>query len=148
MKVNEQVEQATNAGYSAQPYSAQPSSSAQPAPATSRVVDITTVEQFNHAVAAAKGPVIIDLVQADCGSCEDEKPEVEALAAKCASTTVLRVDVQQLPQLGDRMDELSPDKDWGGTPTLLYAETGDALLKGEVEEVEPWKKLLKRLKCR
>ena len=113
----------------------------------SRVIDVTSVADFDRRVAEAKGKVIVDLVQADCGSCEDEKPDVEALAAKCDTTTVLRVDVEQHPALADRMDQLSPDKDWGGTPTMLLAESGDALLKGEVEEVEPGKKLLRRLKC-
>ena len=116
--------------------------------ASSRIIDVTSVQQLEEAAKAAKGRIIVDMVQADCGGCEDEKPLVEQLAARCVDTTVLRIDVEKAPELADKLDDMSGhDGGWGGTPTMLLAETGDALLKGDVEEVEPGKRLLKRLKC-
>lgn len=118
---------------------------------------ITTAEEFKQAMEAARGTtVVLDFISADCDACAEDKPELERLAG-CPSTTVLTVDVDQLPEIADALKA-------DGTPTmylgkaedfLVDLERGDAAAKAEkriprpkhIKEVAPGDRLLRRLKC-
>lgn len=110
-----------------------------PAPAKA-VVNITSTEQFDAALKAAKGAVLVDFVAKDCGHCDDAKPHVDKLAQGC-DVTVLRVDIDDVEALADKFDVM-------GTPTTLFAKSGAEMVPGKVEEVDPEdEKLKKRFKC-
>lgn len=110
--------------------------------ATPRVIEIKTEEELKTALAGAAGPVALEFTQKDCEFCDEEKPKVEKLAAKCGNLTVLRVDVDDLPDLADAY--LGEE---GGTPTLFYAKTSAELQPGKATELEDSTELRRKIKC-
>lgn len=118
---------------------AEKQSEALPAQPTSRVIDIQDDAQFNEVLSKATGPVVVDFVQQGCDACEADEPELEKLS-HCENVTVLRVDLDKTPETEEKFDV-------GGTPTMMFAKTGEEFLKGKAKEVEPGPKLNRKLKC-
>lgn len=124
--------------------------------AASAPITITSLEQFKAALTNAQGTVLLDFLAKDCGACEGEAPELAKLAA-CAGTTVLQVDVDELPEIADALKaDATPTLYMGtGKDFLADFEAGDEARVDErriprpkhVKEVEPGARLLKRLKC-
>lgn len=106
-----------------------------PAPIT-----ITSEAQFAEALQKAPGAVLVDFSSKDCGYCDEEAPRLQKIAAECATVTVLKVDVDQLPALADRFNV-------DGTPTLMYAKTGAGMTPDDAEELADARAARKRLKC-
>lgn len=119
-------------------------------------ITITSEEQFRAALSSAPGIVLVDFVAVDCAACEEEGPLLAELAS-CNGATVLKVDVDQLPELADALHV-------DGTPTLYLGTSaeflkdlaaGDAAAKAEkripkpkaIKEVTPGPRLLRKLKC-
>ncbi len=106
---------------------------------------ITSKEDFDAFLKAAKGPVVVDFMMNGCGACDDSQPDFEKLQADCKGTpaSIARIDVnaEWAAPLADKLNV-------GGTPTALFAESAEAFSAGEVEEVDPSsKKVRTRLKC-
>lgn len=134
-----------------------PAAAAPAAPAAAPL-NVSTVEELNAALKAAPGKVLLDFLSKDCGSCEEEAPHLDKLAASCPGTTVIKVDVDQLPEIADALKA-------DGTPTLYLGEgldfikdieAGSAALAANkrvprpqhLKEVDPESpSLLRRLKC-
>jgi thiol-disulfide isomerase/thioredoxin len=93
---------------------------------------VHTREEFDKLLAAAKGPVLVDFIQPDCGACVESQPEYEQLAKDCSGTpsTIARVDVTS-----EWGAELANKMKVDGTPTALFAKTREAFDKGDVTEV-------------
>ena len=126
-------------------------------PAAATPITITDEAQLRAALSAAQGKVLLDFVSKDCEACDEEKVLLDNLAASCTGTTVLTVDVDELPHVADALKA-------NGTPTL-YLGTGkdflDNLERGSkkleegksvgrltgIKEVEPDERLLRKLKC-
>lgn len=107
-----------------------------------QLIEVQTRAEFDAALAAATGPVVVDFVAADCGACEEEKPALAKLASECATATILLVDEAKVGA------ELADAYDVSGTPTLLYADSADDFKAKKVQELEPDSALLRRkLKC-
>jgi len=117
---------------------------------------ITSEEQLREALQNAPGKVLLDFTAKDCPACEGEDAALTELAA-CEGTTVLKVDVDELPHVADALKA-------DGTPTLYIGdgndflkdlETGSKALEADkrvprpahLKEVEPGEKLLRKLKC-
>lgn len=93
---------------------------------------VETKEAFDQLLAAAKGPVLVDFIQPDCGSCVESQPEFEKLAKDCEKSpaTVARIDVTS--EWGAKLaDQYKVD----GTPTALFAKSKEDFEKGDVQEV-------------
>ena len=88
------------------------------APQTTTV--ITSEEQLRAALTGATGRVLLDFVQKDCEACDAEGPLLDKLAGTCPGTTVLKVDVDDLPHIADALKA-------NDTPTL-YLGTGKDFL--------------------
>ena len=119
---------------------------------------ITSEEQLRAALQNAPGKVLLDFVSKDCEACDAEKPLLANLNGACTDTTILTVDVDELPHIADALKA-------DGTPTLYLGEGADFLKDLErgskaleedkrvprpshVKEVNPEDpKLLRRLKC-
>lgn len=126
--------------------------------ATDGIRVISSEEELRAALTGAKGKVLLDFVAKDCDACEGEKPLLKNISGACPDTTVLTVDVDELPHIADALKA-------DGTPTLYMGEGADFLKDLErgskaleeekrvprpshVKEVNPEDpKLLRRLKC-
>ncbi len=108
-----------------------------------QLIEVQTRAEFDAHLAAAKGPVLVDFVAADCGACEDEKPALAKLADECGlAATILVVDETKVGS------ELADAYAVSGTPTLLYAASAADFHAKKVKEVEPDSTTLRRkLKC-
>lgn len=104
------------------------------------VTTVTTEEQFNAALKAAPGPVLVDFSMEGCGACEEEAPKVEKLATQCDGVTVLKVDVDLLSDLADKFKV-------EGTPTLMYAGSGADMTPEKAEEMQDVSAARRRIKC-
>ncbi len=111
--------------------------------AEGKVVVVKNEEEMKAALAAATGAVALEFIAKDCQFCDDEKPEVDALAQKCAGLTVLRIDVDDMPALADQY-LVGEDS---GTPTIFYAKKAVDLQPGKAKELEDSTALRKRMKC-
>lgn len=108
-----------------------------------RVIVVKTQTEFDKALSGSTGAVALEFVQKDCGYCEDEKPQVDALAAKCGSLTVLRVDIDDLPAVADKF--LTSED--AGTPTIFYAKSAADLTPEKAKELEDSDALRRKIKC-
>ena len=102
------------------------------APAKRAEPTVKTKEEFDALMAQAKGPVLVDFIQPDCGPCIDETGHFQALAAACVGgpATVMRVDVTEGfgRELGEKLEV-------EGTPTALFAESAEAFHAGKTREL-------------
>ena len=114
----------------------------------SNLHEVTSVEHFEELAKAAQGQVVVDFVQNDCEACEEEDGALKALAERCTTTTVLKINVDKTPELAERLKLW--DK-YDGTPTLLVAKSGGDLLRGkglkEADPTDPKDRVLRRIKC-
>jgi hypothetical protein len=111
-------------------------------PAPAPVIEPKTRDEYEKALAEAKGPVIVEFVQEGCGACDPTA--LDKLATDCGTkATIMRVECGS--GFGsDVADELGVD----GTPTALMAESGAKFLAKETVEVDPESTSLRRkLKC-
>ena len=101
-------------------------------------IEITSEAQFDEALKAAPGEVLVDFVLEGCEPCAVDKPKIEALASGC-DVTVLRVDVDKVAALADRFNI-------NAMPTLLHSKTAAGMTPKTAKEVEP-ETMAKKLKC-
>ena len=113
-----------------------------------KIIEVKSEAEYSKALAEARGQVVVEFIQKDCGFCEDEVPRINKLVEKCPeSVTVIRADVDDLPQVAwDGF--LGPE---GGTPTL-YLGTSEQLAnmtpeKAKQFELDDSTALKRRLKC-
>jgi thioredoxin 1 len=67
-----------------------------------------TDEDFDRKVAAAEGPVLVDLWATWCGPCLALGPVLDELAVEFADgLTVIKVDIDQSPEIADRFRVLT-----------------------------------------
>jgi thiol-disulfide isomerase/thioredoxin len=104
------------------------------------VVEVNSEAEYRKALAEAKGPVALEFTMEGCDACDEEKPKVEKLAAKCPTLTVIRADVDKLGKLAD-------DFKCDATPTLYYADSPEGLVPGTAKELEDSSELRKKIKC-
>lgn len=93
---------------------------------------VKSKEEFDQLLQNAKGPVLIDFIQPDCGHCVDETPAFERLRNDCkdGDAVIARVNVKD--GFGAELAEkLKVD----GTPTSLFAKTPQDFLDGRVQEI-------------
>ena len=102
------------------------------APPTRAEPTVRTKEEFEAALQNAKGPVLVDFIQPDCGPCIEETPVFNKLAEACktSGSTIMRVDVTQ--GFGE---QLAMEHDVEGTPTSLFAETAADFKAGKTREL-------------
>lgn len=107
---------------------------------------VKTRAEFDALLANAKGPVLVDFIQPDCGPCIEETPAFNKLAEACktSAATIMRVDVTQ--GFGA---ELGAELDISGTPTGLLADSADDFKAGRVREVADLESssVRRKLKC-
>ena len=111
----------------------------------SKIQDIGTRDEFEKALRAAPGQVLVEFVQDDCSYCDDERPKVERLAARCEQLTVLRINADA----SEELDQLAKEFHLEAAPTLFYAESGHEMRPEkavELEDVRAVSKLLKGAK--
>ena len=73
------------------------------AAAPANVSEVTTVADFDQRISRAKTPVVVDCYATWCEPCSMLSPELDAVAAAhVTSLTVLRVDVDRVPELAQR----------------------------------------------
>jgi thioredoxin 2 len=71
-------------------------------------LDIRATEDFEHLVAHAALPVIVDYWAPWCGPCRMVAPEIEKLASRQAGRAiVVKVNTDELPDLGQRFRVMS-----------------------------------------
>jgi len=108
------------------------------------VKTVATKAEFEQALKDAPGNVLVDFTMEGCGACEEVGPEVDKLVTKCPGTTVVRVDVDHLAEVAD-------DYEVEGTPTLLFAKSGSAMLAGKYDDCgdpdSAVKVAMRKLKC-
>lgn len=109
------------------------------------VIEPKTKDEYEQALAKAKGPVLVEFVQDGCGACDPES--LNKLAAGCKKTdaTIMRVECSE--GFGSTLaDELGVE----GTPTALLADSAEKFKAKAVEEVDPESQaaeLRKKFKC-
>lgn len=106
----------------------------------SRVVLAKSEEEFNKAVAAAPGAVVADFGMEGCGACEESAPELDKLVAECNDVTVVRVDVDDAPELADKFKVEA-------MPTFFYADKAALMVPGTAKELEDVKEVRRTIKC-
>ena len=108
---------------------------------TGRVVVVKTKEEYDAAVKSAAGPVALEFIAQGCDYCEEEKPEVDKLAATCSTpVTIIRADI-------DDFQELADEYQCEGTPTIYFAKKAEDLVPGKAKELDDAAALKRRLKC-
>lgn len=97
-----------------------------------KVIEPKTKEEFDKVIAEAKGPVIVDFVQHDCGACDPK--DLNKLAKDCKGTeaTVMRVEISE-GYGSDLADQFNVQE----TPTTLSADSGAEFKPGTAVEVDP-----------
>lgn len=106
------------------------------------VIEPKTREEYEKAVADAKGPVVVEFTQNGCGHCDPAA--MNKLATDCGSNaTLLRLECSE--GFGaDVADQFKVD----GTPTALFAGKAADWKPGVAVEVDPESSALRRkLKC-
>lgn len=83
-------------------------------------IEIKTAEQFDQETAA--GRVLVDFYATWCGPCKMLAPSVAKLAEEHPEVKVLKVDVDEVPELAQKFEVYS-------IPTLIYFEDGKAARK-------------------
>lgn len=106
----------------------------------SKIVTVKTEADFKTALAGAKGQVALEFVMKDCSYCDEEKPKVEAIAEACEGLTVIRADVEDLPELADAFQ-------CEGTPTIYFAKKPEDLTPSKSKELDDSSALARRIKC-
>jgi len=88
-----------------------------PPPANLR--EVASEEEFNRMLGEARGTVLVDFFATWCGPCKRMMPELHSVAAqKAGDLTVLKVDIDKMPQLAQRYGVQ-------GVPTLLVMEKSE-----------------------
>ena len=94
-----------------------------------------TSENFEKALAAASGVVVVDFFATWCGPCKRLAPVIEEAAEDFADVPFYKVDIDEAPELAQQYRVMS-------VPTLVFFRKGEVIKKSvgaisyeELEEI-------------